>query len=77
MTSINRINDIVLSVEGMTCEHCVMRVTKALRAVKGVRVVKVDLASKSAKVTYDPDEVDEKAMISAVVKVGYQAKVGK
>jgi copper chaperone CopZ len=77
MTSINRIETKVLAVEGMNCEHCVMSVTGALKALKGVRIVKVDLMSKKAEVTYDPDEVDEKKMIKAVVKAGFKAKVGK
>ena len=66
---------IVLGVEGMTCEHCVMRVTKALTGLKGVKDAKVDLQAKKATVTYDPSKVDETAMIAAIVEAGYQAKV--
>jgi copper chaperone len=66
---------IVLGVEGMTCGHCVMRVTKALTGLKGVKEAKVELEAKKATVTYDPSKVDEKAMIAAIVEAGYQAKV--
>ena len=33
----------VIKVKGMSCNHCVMAVTKALNEVDGVRDVKVDL----------------------------------
>lgn len=66
---------IVLSVEGMTCGHCVMRVTNALKAVKGVKDAKVELEAKKATVTFDPSKADEKALVAAVVEAGYQAKV--
>jgi len=77
MTSINRIETKVFDVEGMNCEHCVMSVNGALKGLKGVRVVKVDLMNKKAEVTFDPDEVDEKKMIKAIVKAGFKAKIGK
>jgi copper chaperone CopZ len=34
-----------LQVKGMTCEHCVAAVTKALQSLPGVSEVRVDLAS--------------------------------
>lgn len=39
-----------LSIEGMSCNHCVGRVTSALTKVEGVTSAKVDLATKSAVV---------------------------
>jgi copper chaperone len=66
---------IVLGVEGMTCGHCVMNVTKTLKGLKGVKDAKVELEAKKATVTYDPSKVDEKAMIAAIVEIGFQAKV--
>ncbi len=33
----------VLKVKGMSCQHCVMSVTKALGQLEGIRNVKVDL----------------------------------
>ena len=34
----------VLKVKGMSCQHCVMSVTKALTQLEGIRNVQVDLA---------------------------------
>jgi copper chaperone CopZ len=59
-----------LSVEGMTCNHCVMHVTKALKEVAGVTSAIVDLASKSAVV--EGGALDEAAMKAAVADAGYE-----
>jgi prolyl oligopeptidase len=47
---------LALSVEGMSCELCVGKVTRMLRAVPGVAEAKVDLASKRA--TVRPSKAD-------------------
>ena len=59
-----------LSVEGMTCNHCVMHVTKALKGVAGVTSAVVDLASKSAVV--EGGALDDAAMKAAVADAGYE-----
>ncbi|HKI56396.1 MAG TPA: cation transporter [Trueperaceae bacterium] len=59
-----------LKVEGMTCHHCVMAVTKALESVAGVTSAKVDLDNGSAVVDGD---ADVQAMIAAVQEEGYRA----
>ncbi|HEX7415876.1 MAG TPA: cation transporter, partial [Smithellaceae bacterium] len=40
-----------IKVKGMTCQHCVMAVTKALGALEGIKNVQVDL--KSGVATYE------------------------
>lgn len=58
-------------IEGMTCDHCKMRVEKALNAINGVNA-KVDLNTKTATVTLTkavPDEVLVKAVTDADYKV--------
>jgi copper chaperone len=44
----------VLNVDGMSCEHCVNAVTKAVGALPGVKSVSVDLAEKTVAVEHDP-----------------------
>ena len=34
----------ILKVKGMSCQHCVMSVTKALNRLEGIKNVQVDLA---------------------------------
>jgi Cu+-exporting ATPase len=59
----------VLPVEGMTCDHCVGRVTKALSSVPGVAEVQVSLPG-TARVVHGPD-VPRAALIEAIEDVGY------
>ena len=63
-----------LKVQGMTCNHCVMRVAKALNAVAGVQDAKVDLQKAEAVVSYDDAKVSAEKLSAAVVEAGY--KVG-
>lgn len=63
---------ITLQVGGMTCEHCVRAVTKALEAVAGVEIAEVNLAGGRARVD---GEADPQALLRAVEKEGYEAKL--
>jgi copper chaperone len=67
-------NKTTLSVDGMTCGHCVMRVTKALESVNGVKSAKVTLEKNEAEVIFTRDKVDSAVLIKAVEEAGYQAK---
>lgn len=62
-------NETVLKVEGMTCNHCKMRVEKALKEVPGVTGVRVDLAKKEAVVAGSPERA---AMVHAIDEAGYK-----
>jgi copper ion binding protein len=64
---------IELSVDGMSCEHCVAHVTQALEGVAGVKSAKVSLRKKNAVVKCD-DNVSVDALKAAVVDAGYQAE---
>lgn len=59
-----------ISIEGMTCGHCVMRVEKALKAVNGVSKVDVSLENKNAIVELF-GSMDEKVLKEAVEDAGY------
>lgn len=64
---------ITLSVEGMSCNSCVNKVTNALENLDGVRSAKVVLKTKSAKVKYNPDSVELDSILKAVKDVGFTA----
>jgi copper chaperone len=60
-----------IKIKGMTCQHCVMAVTKAISSLDGVKEVKVDL--KSGVATYEEVKpVDPKVVAEAVKKAGYE-----
>lgn len=65
-----------LKIQGMTCNHCVMRVAKALKAVTGVADAKVDLQKGEAVVTYDDSKVKPENLSLAVVEAGYKVVSG-
>ena len=60
----------LLSIEGMSCAHCVAHVKSALSGIQGVTSVQVDLATKSAVVT--GGALDDGQLKAAVADVGYQ-----
>ena len=59
-----------MMIEGMTCNHCKMRVEKALAEIEGVENVSVDLETKKAtlEIAY---EVDDALLKEAVEDAGY------
>ena len=59
-----------LSIEGMSCAHCVGHVTSALSKVEGVSSVRVDLATKSAVV--EGHGLADGPLREAVADAGYQ-----
>jgi len=61
-----------LQIKGMTCDHCVRAVTRALQGVAGVDNVAVDLGAGRARVD---GPADPASLVQAVEKQGYEAKV--
>jgi len=61
-----------LKIQGMTCNHCVMRVAKALKGTAGVQDAQVDLQKGQAVVTYDDTKVQLDKLSFAVVEAGYK-----
>ena len=57
-------------IEGMTCEHCVQSVKKALNEIEGVSA-RVDLQKKEAVVSYDR-EIANDVLKKTVEKAGFQ-----
>ena len=62
---------VTLKIQGMTCNHCVTRVAKALKAVPGVQDAQVDLRKAEAMVTYDETKVALEKLSFAVIEAGY------
>lgn len=71
-TSVLETHDI--GIEGMTCDHCVRRVEKALRGVNGVTEVRVDRPAALATVTYDTTRTHMPDLHDALLKSGYKPR---
>ena len=80
MLATNKNSDALdISIQGMTCASCVLRVEKALKAVPGVSAATVNLATERAHINWDtalsdPTDVSLK-VLAAVHKAGYEASV--
>jgi len=64
-------NEIILSVTGMTCGGCVSSVQKVLTALPGVQRVEVSLTPGQARVVIDPARIDRAALVQAVIDAGF------
>jgi len=64
-------DEIILSVTGMTCGGCVNSVQKVLLALPGVQRAEVTLTSGQARVLVDPARVERAALVKAIVDAGF------
>ena len=60
-----------LRIEGMSCDHCVMRVGRAIASVQGVIEVDVNLRNKKAVVNFEETRTDIEEIKTAVREAGY------
>jgi copper chaperone len=60
-----------IKIKGMTCNHCVMAVTKALGGIEGIRDVQVDLQKGEAAFT-EEKPVDRALIRERIVKAGFK-----
>jgi copper chaperone len=64
-------DEIILSVTGMTCGGCVNSVQKVLLALPGVQRAEVTLTPGQARVVVDPARVERAALVKAIVGAGF------
>ena len=59
-------------IQGMSCQHCIRRVSGALNAVPGVRVDTVEIGR--ARVTVPDEWLSSETIIKALADAGYDAR---
>jgi len=64
-----------ISIDGMSCGHCVAAVRKALESVEGITVDSVSIGKAVVQAQDDAPVID--AMLSAVEDAGYTARVAQ
>jgi copper ion binding protein len=62
-----------LSIEGMTCHHCVKRVSKIIGKAEGVSDIRVSLENKEAVFACDQSATDVDAIVQAINDFGFTA----
>ena len=61
----------VLKVKGMSCQHCVMSVTKALSQLDGIKNVQIDLAKGEVRFDNSKSLASDRIQ-KAITDAGYQ-----
>ena len=66
--------EITLSLGGLHCAACVARVERALTAAPGVELALVNLATRQAKVRFNPQATNLEALTAVVREAGYEVE---
>ena len=74
MSEMKTMEEVQLKVLGMACGGCKAAVETALQSLDGVTSARVDLAAKTACVTYDTGKLGRKDLLEAIEKAGYKAE---
>ena len=64
--------EIILTIEGMSCQHCVMSVKKAVENITGVTSAEISIGN--AKVTFDGSKTNRNEIAKAIEDAGYKVK---
>ena len=65
-----------ISIEGMTCSSCEIKVESTLRKLEGIIDAKVSLADAKADISYDENIIKIDSIIKVIDDLGYQATEG-
>ena len=65
------IQDIVLSVPDVSCEHCVKTINSALGTLTGVEAVSTDIPTKSVHLRYNQDQLSMEKIETTLDDAGY------
>lgn len=65
--------DLTLTIKGMSCGHCVQSITKVLSNLNGVKVDKVKIGE--ASLGFYPQTITPDRIIHAIEEAGYEARL--
>jgi copper chaperone len=63
-------SEATINIEGMSCQHCVMSVKKAIGALKGIDQSEVSVGN--AVVKYDDSKLKKEEIEAAIEKAGFK-----
>ena len=66
------LSSMIISVKGMSCNHCKASVEKALKTLEGVEKAEVDLQKAEVNVEFDPGVIAPEALQNAITAAGYE-----
>jgi len=65
------VQDVVLSVPDVSCEHCVKTINTSLGKISGIENVTTDIPTKTVHVRYNPDLVSMREIENTLDEEGY------
>jgi len=65
------VQETVLSVPDISCEHCVNAINGALKDLPGVEAVSTDIPTKKVHLRYDPNQVTLTKVEEILDDIGY------
>jgi copper chaperone len=65
------IQETVLSVPDISCQHCVNAINGALKELPGVEAVSTDIPTKTVHLRYDSEQISMEKVEAALDDVGY------
>jgi copper chaperone len=65
------VQEIVLSVPDVSCQHCVKTINSALGQLPGVEAVSTDIPTKTVHLRYDPDQLPMEKIEATLDDAGY------
>ncbi len=65
------VQETVLSVPDVSCEHCVNAINGALKDLPGVETVNTDIPTKTVLLRFDPNKVTMENIEAVLDEIGY------
>ncbi len=62
----------VIKVMGMSCDHCIQTITKAVEEINGIAMVQVDLEKKQVTVGFEENQTDLKTISAKIIEAGFE-----
>ena len=66
----------VIKVMGISCDHCVQTITKAVEELNGVSRVQVDLEKNLVTVGFEETQTDLTAISDKIIEAGFEVEKG-
>ena len=69
-----KIDEVNLTIEGMTCSSCVHSIEAHLTKMHGVKSAVVTLSTNRGKIVFEPEHIGIRDLVEAVTDMGFEAK---
>jgi copper ion binding protein len=64
--------ELVLSIDGMSCEHCAASIKAAVQKLNGINEISVSLKNKTASISFSEALLSKGQIIRVIEELGYK-----